>query len=81
MNGSFNMIFLRHRISSAYRKDDDPTVLINGNFDSPSGSPGADDCGSCVAPMLEVLCLIIDSGWVPPHPIVFLLNGGVDFLC
>lgn len=92
VNGSFNMIFLRHsislayrnhtnilvRISSAYAKDDDPAVLINGHFDSPLGSPGAGDCGSCVASMLEVLRLIIDSGWVPPHPIVFLFNGAEE---
>ena len=86
MNGSFNMIFLCHsitlpyrnytnipvRISSAYGKDNDPLVLINGHFDSPLGSPGAGDCGSCVVPMLEVLCLINDSEWVPPNLIVFL---------
>lgn len=92
VSGSFNMIFLRHsislayrnhtnilvRISSTYAKDDDPAVLINGHFDSPLGSPGAGDCGSCVASMLEVLRLIIDSGWVPPHPIVFLFNGAEE---
>uniref|UniRef100_A0A0D6QZ11 Peptidase M28 domain-containing protein n=1 Tax=Araucaria cunninghamii TaxID=56994 RepID=A0A0D6QZ11_ARACU len=92
VSGSFNMIFLRHSISLAYRKhrnilvriasahakDDDPTVLINGHFDSPLGSPGAGDCGSCIASMLEVARLIIDSGWVPPHPIIFLFNGAEE---
>ena len=29
-------------------KETDPSVLINGHFDSPLGSPGAGDCGSCV---------------------------------
>jgi Zn-dependent M28 family amino/carboxypeptidase len=35
---------------------------VNGHFDSPLGSPGAADCGSCVASMLELSRLIIDSG-------------------
>ncbi|KAG6766299.1 hypothetical protein POTOM_030373 [Populus tomentosa] len=62
VNGSFNMIFLGHSISFAYRdhinivarissadlQETDPSVLINGHFDSPLGSPGAGDCGSCV---------------------------------
>ncbi|KAH9315251.1 hypothetical protein KI387_023878, partial [Taxus chinensis] len=92
VSGSFNMIFLRHsislayrnhknivvRIASAYAKDDDAAVLINGHFDSPLGSPGAGDCGSCVASMLEVSRLIIDSGWVPPQPIIFLFNGAEE---
>jgi len=29
-------------------KETDPSVLVNGHFDSPLGSPGAGDCGSCV---------------------------------
>eukprot|EP01018_Ginkgo_biloba_P014095 Gb_29425 [translate_table: standard] len=92
VSGSFNMIFLGRsislsyrnhtnilvRISSAYAKDDDPAVLVNGHFDSPLGSPGAGDCGSCVASMLEVVRLVIDSGWVPPHPIIFLFNGAEE---
>ncbi|GLJ16155.1 hypothetical protein SUGI_0269560 [Cryptomeria japonica] len=92
VSGSFNMIFLRHsislayrnhrnilvRIASAYAKNDDATVLINGHYDSPLGSPGAGDCGSCIASMLEVARLIIDSGWVPPHPIIFLFNGAEE---
>lgn len=36
------------RISSADSKDTDPSLLLNGHFDSHPGSPGAADCGSCV---------------------------------
>ncbi|KAG6651302.1 hypothetical protein I3843_06G095700 [Carya illinoinensis] len=92
VNGSFKMIFLGHSITMAYRnhtnivmrisstdsKDTDPSLLLNGHFDSPVGSPGAGDCGSCVASMLEVARLTVDSGWVPPRPIIFLFNGAEE---
>ncbi|KAK1271720.1 hypothetical protein QJS04_geneDACA012639 [Acorus gramineus] len=92
VDGSFNMMFLRHsislgyrnhtniamRISSANSKDMDPSVLVNGHFDSPLGSPGAGDCGSCVASMLEMARLIIDSNWIPPQPVIFLFNGAEE---
>ncbi|KAK2636775.1 hypothetical protein Ddye_031567 [Dipteronia dyeriana] len=92
VNGSFNMIFLTRsislgyrnhtnivmRISSANSQENDPSVLVNGHFDSPLGSPGAGDCGSCVASMLEVARLTVDSGWVPPRPIIFLFNGAEE---
>ncbi|XP_010926709.2 uncharacterized protein [Elaeis guineensis] len=92
VSGSFNMIFLRHSISVAYRShknvlmrissnfsnDLDSSVLVNGHFDSPLGSPGAGDCGSCVASMLELARLIIDSNWIPPRPIIFLFNGAEE---
>ncbi|KAF5746446.1 endoplasmic reticulum metallopeptidase 1 isoform X1 [Tripterygium wilfordii] len=90
--GSFNMMFLGHslsltyrnhtnivmRISSADSQDTDPSVLINAHFDSPVGSPGAGDCGSCVASLLELARVTIDSGWVPPRPIIFLFNGAEE---
>ncbi|XP_057949566.1 uncharacterized protein LOC131144739 isoform X2 [Malania oleifera] len=92
VNGSFNMMFLGHsislgyrdhinvmmRISSIYSQDNEPSVLLNGHFDSPLGSPGAGDCGSCVASMLEMARLIVDSKWVPPRPIIFLFNGAEE---
>uniref|UniRef100_A0A2N9G0T5 Uncharacterized protein n=1 Tax=Fagus sylvatica TaxID=28930 RepID=A0A2N9G0T5_FAGSY len=92
VNGSFNMMFLGYSISLAYRshlnivmrissansQDTDPSLLLNGHFDSPLGSPGAGDCGSCVASLLEVARLTVDSGWVPPRPIVFLFNGAEE---
>ncbi|GFS33846.1 Zn-dependent exopeptidases superfamily protein [Actinidia rufa] len=92
VNGTFNMIFLGHGISLGYRnhtnivmrissvgsQDTDPSVLVNGHFDSPLGSPGAGDCGSCVASMLELARLTVDSGWVPPRPIIFLFNGAEE---
>ncbi|KAL5762411.1 hypothetical protein ACOSP7_018675 [Xanthoceras sorbifolium] len=92
VNGSFNMIFLTRSISLGYRnhtnivmrissanlQESDPSVLVNGHFDGPLGSPGAGDCGSCVASMLEVARLIVDSGWVPPRPIIFLFNGAEE---
>ncbi|KAG2706640.1 hypothetical protein I3760_05G113100 [Carya illinoinensis] len=92
VNGSFNMMFLGYSITLAYRNhtnivtrmssadslDTDPSLLLNGHFDSPLGSPGAGDCGSCVASMLEVARLTVDSGWVPPRPIVFLFNGAEE---
>ncbi|TKW31574.1 hypothetical protein SEVIR_2G114200v4 [Setaria viridis] len=92
VSGSFSMMFLRHRVTLGYRnhknivmrissnvsEDDDPSFLVNGHFDSPLGSPGAADCGSCVASMLELSRLIIDSGWVPPRPVIFLFNGAEE---
>ncbi|KAK1403197.1 Endoplasmic reticulum metallopeptidase 1 [Heracleum sosnowskyi] len=92
INGSFNMMFLGRSISLAYRnhtnilmrissavsEEDDPAVLLNGHFDSPPGSPGAADCGSCVASLLEVARLVVDSGWVPMKPIIFLFNGAEE---
>ncbi|KAK7319050.1 hypothetical protein RJT34_03760 [Clitoria ternatea] len=92
VSGSFNMLFLGHNIGLGYRnhtnivmrissvdsKDTDPSVLVNGHFDSPLASPGAGDCGSCVASMLEIARLIVDSGWVPYRPIIFLFNGAEE---
>lgn len=102
-------------MSSKDSKDADSSVLINGHFDSPLGSPGAGDCGTCVgecfkylyllmmclrhfmlnhliklfffvyyfydyfaASMLELARLIVDSGWIPPRPIIFLFNGAEE---
>ncbi|XP_042501185.1 endoplasmic reticulum metallopeptidase 1 isoform X2 [Macadamia integrifolia] len=90
--GSFNMLFLGHGISLAYRnhtniimrvsstdsQDTDPSVLVNGHFDSTVGSPGAGDCASCVASMIEIARLMVDSGSVPPRPIIFLFNGAEE---
>ncbi|XP_022733852.1 endoplasmic reticulum metallopeptidase 1-like isoform X2 [Durio zibethinus] len=92
VGGSFNMMFLGHSISLSYRnhtnilmrissidsQDTDPSVLMNAHFDSPLGSPGAGDCGSCVATVLEIARLTIDSGWVPPRPIILLFNGAEE---
>ncbi|XP_059633546.1 uncharacterized protein LOC132276224 [Cornus florida] len=92
VNGTFNMLFLGHSLSFAYRnhtnivmrissvdsQDTDPSVLVNGHFDSPLGSPGAGDCGSCVASMLEIARLTVDLGWTPPRPIIFLFNGAEE---
>lgn len=92
VNGSFNMFFLRHSISLAYRNhtniimrissvdsgENDSAVLINGHFDTPPGSPGAGDCGSCVASILELARLSVDSGWIPPRPVIFLFNGAEE---
>ncbi|KAL2233718.1 UNVERIFIED_CONTAM: 60S ribosomal protein L17-2 [Sesamum indicum] len=92
VNGSFNMIFLGHSISLTYRnhtnilirissvdsQETDPSVLLNGHFDTPPGSPGAGDCGSCVASLLELARLTVDSGWIPPRPIIFLFNGAEE---
>eukprot|EP00250_Pteridium_aquilinum_P010242 c19238_g1_i1 orf=238-2940(+) len=90
--GSFNMIFLKHSIALAYKNhsniairisaavadEDAPAVLVNGHFDSAIGSPGAGDCASCVASMLEAVRLIIDTDWVPANPIIFLFNGAEE---
>ncbi|KAI3452600.1 hypothetical protein Pfo_009264 [Paulownia fortunei] len=92
VNGSFNMMFLGQSISLTYRnhtnilmrissvdsQDSDPSVLLNGHFDTPPGSPGAGDCGSCVASLLELARLTVDSGWIPPRPIIFLFNGAEE---
>ncbi|GFP88378.1 endoplasmic reticulum metallopeptidase 1 [Phtheirospermum japonicum] len=85
VNGSFNMMFLGQSISLTYRnhtnilmrissvdsQDSDPSVLLNGHFDTPPGSPGA-------ASLLELARLTIDSGWTPPRPIIFLFNGAEE---
>uniref|UniRef100_A0A0D3GPT3 Uncharacterized protein n=1 Tax=Oryza barthii TaxID=65489 RepID=A0A0D3GPT3_9ORYZ len=106
VSGSFSMRFLRHRVTLTYRnhknivmrissnvsEDQDLAFLVNGHFDSPLGSPGAADCGSCVGQynvyfartnviltsMLELSRLIIDSGWVPSQPVIFLFNGAEE---
>ncbi|KAJ6851924.1 endoplasmic reticulum metallopeptidase 1 isoform X1 [Iris pallida] len=92
VSGTFNMMFLRHSISLAYRnhkniamrissnssKDHHPSILVNGHFDSPLGSPGAADCGSCVASMLELARLVVDSSWIPPRPLILLFNGAEE---
>lgn len=31
-----------------------------------------------VASMLEIARLIVDSGWVPPQPVIFLFNGAEE---
>lgn len=49
---------MSHRISSAVSQEDDPAVLLNAHFDSPPGSPGAADCGSCVGGLI-LFCLFI----------------------
>ncbi|MCO5554640.1 hypothetical protein L7F22_008173 [Adiantum nelumboides] len=67
-----------YRISPAVADEDAPAVLVNGHFDSAIGSPGAGDCASCVATMLEAVRLIIDTDWVPPSPIIFLFNGAEE---
>ncbi|KAE9454237.1 hypothetical protein C3L33_13862, partial [Rhododendron williamsianum] len=87
VNGTFNMIFLGYSLSMGYRnhtniilrissvdsQDTDPSVLVNGHFDSPLGSPGAGDSS-----MLEIARLTVDSGWVPTRPIIFLFNGAEE---
>ncbi|XP_019150351.1 PREDICTED: endoplasmic reticulum metallopeptidase 1 isoform X1 [Ipomoea nil] len=92
VNGSFSMIFLGYSISFTYRNltniimrissvqsgDNDPSVLVNGHFDTTPGSPGAGDCGSCVASILELARVTIDSGWIPPRPVIFLFNGAEE---
>ncbi|CAN6447482.1 unnamed protein product [Victoria cruziana] len=90
--GSLSMNFLGHSITFGYRnhtniamriasentKDTDPSVLVNAHFDGPLGSPGAGDCASCVASLLELARLIVDSSWIPPQPIIFLFNGAEE---
>ncbi|KAJ0256056.1 Zn-dependent exopeptidases superfamily protein [Hirschfeldia incana] len=92
VDGSFSMMFLGHSISLGYRNhtnilmrissmhslDTDASVLMNAHYDSPVNSPGAGDCGSCVASLLEVARLVVDSGWAPPQPIIFLFNGAEE---
>ncbi|KAL0700938.1 hypothetical protein Bca4012_057060 [Brassica carinata] len=66
------------RISSIDSHDTDASVLMNAHYDSPINSPGAGDCGSCVASLLEIARLVVDSGWAPPRPIIFLFNGAEE---
>ncbi|KAJ9554511.1 hypothetical protein OSB04_018556 [Centaurea solstitialis] len=85
VNGSFNMMFLGHSLSLGYRnhtnivmrvsslesKDSDPSVLVNGHYDSPPGSPGAGDCGSCVGRLHLLILFLLLS--------IFILNISCKF--
>ncbi|PPD80044.1 hypothetical protein GOBAR_DD23022 [Gossypium barbadense] len=42
------------------------------------GAPRCSGLCSCVASLLEIARLTIDSGWVPPRPIIFLFNGAEE---
>lgn len=44
----FKYRFKKCRISSVDALENDASVLVNGHYDGPIGSPGAADCGSCV---------------------------------
>ncbi|GJP47019.1 hypothetical protein CLOM_g6251 [Closterium sp. NIES-68] len=93
VSGSFSMVFLQRSLSLAYQNltnvvvrisnaavdpDTTPSVLMNGHFDSALGSPGAADCATCVAAMLEVLRLYVEADRTPTVPLVFLFNGGEE---
>ena len=65
-----DLVLLNDRISPANSQDGDPSLLLNGHFDSPLSSPGAGDCGSCVGGYNEHLLLLpILAGLV--HLLVF----------
>lgn len=51
---------LIYRISSVDSRETDPSVLLNGHFDSAPGSPGASDCGSCVGRFLSLTFVTFD---------------------
>lgn len=52
---------INFRISSVDSGENDSAVLINGHFDTPPGSPGAGDCGSCVGMyILYLICFPAD---------------------
>jgi hypothetical protein len=71
-------LWVLSRVSAKDAPEDAPAVLFNAHFDSPLGSPGASDCASCVASLLETLRHIIDTKWVPPAPVIFLFNGAEE---
>eukprot|EP00850_Spirogloea_muscicola_P003247 SM000013S26416 [mRNA] locus=s13:192323:194900:- [translate_table: standard] len=66
------------RISAALASPDAAAVLVNSHFDSALGSPGAADCASCVAAMLEVFRQLVDGDLAPAAPVVLLFNGGEE---
>ncbi|KAG6544448.1 hypothetical protein Mapa_014086 [Marchantia paleacea] len=92
VDGSYNLVFLKHSLSFTYRnhtniavrvsakdaREDAASLLLNAHFDGPLGSPGASDCASCVASLLETLRYLIDTNWVPPAPVIFLFNGAEE---
>ncbi|CAI6011056.1 unnamed protein product [Closterium sp. NIES-65] len=93
VSGSFSMVFLQRSLSLAYQNltnvvvrisnaatdpEAVPSVLMNGHFDSALGSPGAGDCATCVAAMLEVLRLYVEADRMPTVPLIFLFNGGEE---
>lgn len=55
---TINYFELSYRISSLQSGDNDPSVLVNGHFDTTPGSPGAGDCGSCVGRFWGVFSLL-----------------------
>ncbi|KAL2336966.1 hypothetical protein Fmac_011412 [Flemingia macrophylla] len=66
-------------ISSVDSKDTDPSVLVNGHFDSPLSSPGAGDCGSCVGDIYARNCKINCGLWLGSlPPSYFLFNGAEE---
>ncbi|KAL0050880.1 hypothetical protein WJX82_009317 [Trebouxia sp. C0006] len=57
------------------------TVLLNAHYDSTLGSPGAADCASCVAVLLEIARVLVSDPTIQlPSPILFLFNGGEESL-
>ncbi|KAL2611174.1 hypothetical protein R1flu_022866 [Riccia fluitans] len=92
VDGSYNLVFLKHNVSFSYRNhtniavrvaakdasEDAASLLLNAHFDGPLGSPGASDCASCVASLLETFRYVIDTNWIPPAPVIFLFNGAEE---
>ncbi|CAI6002792.1 unnamed protein product [Closterium sp. NIES-64] len=93
VSGSFHMNFLFRSLTLAYQNlsnvvvrvsdaslpvDASPSILLNAHYDSPLGSPGAADCASCVATLLEALRAMAEGGKVPRAPVIFLFNGAEE---
>ena len=69
------------KISPVGANDADPqkALLLNAHFDSAIGSPGAADCASCVAVIIEAVRAILEREDVTlASPIIILLNGGEE---
>ena len=62
MNKIIRNIYFNGRVSSADSKDYDSSVMLNGHFDSPLGSPGAGDCGSCVGGYTKQFIFELQNG-------------------
>lgn len=92
-SGSFNLFFLQKSMTMGYQNltnilvrvsaadtysESVPSVLVNGHYDSSVATPGASDCASCVATMLETLRQVVEGDVAPPSPLIFMFNGGEE---
>ncbi|KZO92928.1 hypothetical protein CALVIDRAFT_540603 [Calocera viscosa TUFC12733] len=68
------------RLSSGTEASKAHAVLVNAHLDSTLPSPGAADDAICVGVMLEVMRVMIKSGWSGEYSVIFLFNHAEESL-